>query len=241
MNGMTYTYTGGPNNTNINISLTYAYRPMPKSQFYYEARPGQLFYLAEFLTPTSYPVIQIAKEIPGQTLETVGPAIWSRVMSKIKYVLDREQFNADEWFMFPFELLKSMKGDCEDSANLAASLLIACGVTDAAVVYGTVVVDEGVYKHAWVEVGDTLIEATLPRWDPKRRPPYYQPEWKVAWGFSYQVGMPKGYKFGVDMSVFGFAFGMNSNENEKPQKTGVPKLDPEALKRLHEKLEKEAT
>jgi len=224
----------------IELETQYSYRPRPRSQFYYEARPGQLFYMSEFITPTAYTIIQIAKKIPGQTLRQVGPPIMEQVMKQIEYVLDSEQFDADEWFMFPFEVLRTKKGDCEDHANLVTSLLVACGVTDATTTYGTVVVNENIYRHAWVEVGDIVIESTLHKWDPKVRPNWYKPEFKVAWGYSYQVGIPTGWGFSVDMEAFGYGgYEVNSGNNNDRRKP--PKLSREELKKLHEKLEKEAT
>jgi len=50
------------------------------------------------------------------------------VQTNIKYVSDKRQFNLPEFWMFPFETLKTRRGDCDDGAILAGCLLVAAGV-----------------------------------------------------------------------------------------------------------------
>lgn len=194
------------------------YRPQPKTSFVYLARPPQLFFFDEFITPLDHSVFELTKVIDGDSLEAVGARCFD-IVRPVEYVTDLSQFGVEDFFMFPFEVLKSRKGDCEDQANLLTSLLTGCGVTGAATVYGIVRVNEKEYAHAWTEVGGVFIESTLDEYKPMERPAYYLPEMAVAWGYSYPVG------YGVGWMV-----------NNSPPERKLPKLTPEELKKLHDQL-----
>lgn len=199
----------------------YAYRPQPKTSFVYPGRPPQLFFFDEFITPVSLSVFQITREIPGSTLEEVGPRCYGVVMG-MEYVTDWEQFHVEDFFQLPFEMLKNRKGDCEDYSNLLTSLLTGCGLPNATTVYGTVALEDRVYAHSWCEVGRVFIEPTDPEYRPlEERPGFYAPEIAVAWGYSYPVGYAVSWQ------------AMNSEPKRKH-----PKLTPEELKKLHEALRK---
>lgn len=195
----------------------YQYRPQPKTSFAYLARPPQRFFFNEFITPLALSVFEITKEISGDSLEAVGPGCHGALRG-MEYVTDLEQFHIEDFFEFPFEMLKNRKGDCEDFANLLTSLLAGCGL-EAATVYGAVSLEEKTYAHAWTEVGQTFIEATDPEYRPKLgRPDFYHPEMAITWGYDYPVG-------------YGVSWIGNPNSTRR-----YPKLTPEELKRLHEKL-----
>lgn len=196
----------------------YQYRPQPKTSFAYMARPPQRFFFNEFITPLALSVFEITKGVTGDTLEAVGPGCYG-ALHGMEYVTDLEQFQVEDFFELPFEMLKNRKGDCEDFANLLTSLLTGCGLSNAVTVYGAVSLEDRTYAHAWCEVGQTFIEATEPEYRPKpARPDFYYPEMAIAWGYSAPLG---------------YAVGWVGNPEQKRR---YPKLSPEELKRLHEKL-----
>ena len=196
----------------------YQYRPQPKTSFAYLARPPQRFFFNEFITPLNLSVFEITREIAGDSLEAVGPRCYESLRG-MEYVTDLEQFKVDDFFEMPFEMLKNRKGDCEDFANLLTSLLTGCGL-NATTVYGAVILEERTYAHAWTEIGPAFIEATDPEYRVlASRPDFYRPEMAIAWGYSYPVGYAVGW------------VGGNPDDKRK-----LPKLPPEELRKLHEKL-----
>lgn len=208
-------------------------RIYPRTTYYYMARPGQYFFLDEFLTPTAYPIQQIAGLIKGEQLSEVGPQAFELGPGKVVYTMDSKQFGVDEYFQFPFETLKHGRGDCEDESYLLASILLACGLLGTEVVLGTLVLGNKRYGHVWVEVGGVAIEATAPKWntipDPKEMG--YFGEWRVGFGFVMQAGPLMAYQL-----VKPVAFGTNPEETQVLKRT-LPKLDEEEHKELMEKLE----
>lgn len=96
--------------------------------------------------------------------------IWQWVVKNIDYVCDDSSQRLTEFYQFPAETIALKKGDCEDSAFLLASLLVASGISEYCVraVLGTVKwnddrVSEG---HAWVIYEDEsgiwrILEPTL--------------------------------------------------------------------------------
>ena len=199
-------------------------QPQPRFPYYYEAKPGQKFYLEEFITPVHCGIREHAARISGTTLDEVGPGCFKVVAAK-EYVLDRDQFGVEEYFQFPWEILKSGKGDCEDQANLLTSLLISCGIQNAMTVYGYVEIDKRRYGHAWTEVGPVFIESTIGEYRPMARPEYYHPEIQIGWLYGMMVSyQPVAWIPG----------------SEEIKKRTLPKLTPEELKELHERLKKPA-
>ncbi len=198
----------------------YQYRPQPKTSFVYLARPPQLFFFDEFITPLNLAVFEITKGIAGDTLEAVGAGCYGALRG-MEYVTDLEQFHVEDFFEFPFEMLKNRKGDCEDFANLLTSLLTGCGLANAATLYGAVTLEDRTYAHAWCEVGPVFIEASDPEYRPlANRPAFYLPEVSVAWGYYASLG---------------YAVSWLGNPEHKRR---YPKLSPEELKKLHEQLRK---
>ena len=96
--------------------------------------------------------------------------IWEWVANTITYASDRSSQGCENFFQFPAETIALGTGDCEDSAFLLASLLIASGISEYCVraVMGSVKwsddqVSEG---HVWVNYKDEtgvwrLLEPTL--------------------------------------------------------------------------------
>ena len=52
----------------------------------------------------------------------------SWVIDNIKYITDKQQLGIEEEWMFPYETLITLKGDCDDGAILMANMIIISGV-----------------------------------------------------------------------------------------------------------------
>jgi len=50
------------------------------------------------------------------------------VIDNITYISDKEEFDMDEYWCFPYELLNTRKGDCDDGAILLSNLMASCGI-----------------------------------------------------------------------------------------------------------------
>jgi hypothetical protein len=94
--------------------------------------------------------------------------IWDYVAGSVQYITDKKSFGLEDFWLFPEETLVLQKGDCEDSAFLLATLLLASGISEhcVRVVLGRVSTPDGAYGHAWVvyqnELGRwCLLESTL--------------------------------------------------------------------------------
>ncbi|VVB70386.1 Transglutaminase-like superfamily protein [uncultured archaeon] len=94
--------------------------------------------------------------------------IWDYVAKSVKYVTDKASLGLEDFWLFPEETLVLQKGDCEDTAFLLATLLLASGISEhcVRVVLGKVSGPDGIYGHAWVvyqgESGPwCLLESTL--------------------------------------------------------------------------------
>jgi len=221
-------------------------RPEPQVAYYYEGRPGQKFFLNEFITPVSYPVWNIARRIKGRTLSQIGKEIWDKVFKKMKYVLDHEQFKVKEYFLFPFELLKRKQGDCEELANTCTSFLVACGI-NAQTVYGAVEVKGRRYKHAWTEADGMIIETTnLRRFSAFPPPPEYEGEYFIPWGYGAYKGVGveekprelRGWVFGEE-KIEEEEFTTNGGEKEEEveeEEEEVEKVELEELPKVPEEL-----
>lgn len=150
--------------------------PLP-GEIAYLARPPATLYLHEFVQPLSHDVYEIAKQIAE--IEDENAAIeqaFMKAIATVEYELDEQQFGKPDWFQFPFEVLMTRRGDCEDTANLLTSILRAAGISAAMTAYGIVTIDGRQFRHAWTEVNYTVIETTIDDFVPVTRPPEYQPE-----------------------------------------------------------------
>ena len=94
--------------------------------------------------------------------------IWDYVARSVEYVADKQSCGLEDFWFFPEETLMLHRGDCEDSAFLLATLLLASGVSEhcVRVALGSVASPDGSYGHAWVvyqnEAGAwCLLESTL--------------------------------------------------------------------------------
>jgi hypothetical protein len=94
--------------------------------------------------------------------------IWDYVAKGVEYVTDKKSFGLEDFWLFPEETLVLHKGDCEDTAFLLASLLLASGISEhcVRVILGKVSSPDGLFGHAWVvyqgESGQwCLLESTL--------------------------------------------------------------------------------
>jgi hypothetical protein len=204
-----------------------AARPEPRCMYYYKARPGQEFFLDEFLTPVAKEVKRITDTVKGETLAEVGAKMFEPV-KEINYVTDQEGKGVPEYFKYPVETLKDGTGDCEDQAYLLASLLTGTGVQNVTVMFGTVEVEGKSFGHAWVEAEGKFIESTYPEYKPlDQRPDFYHPEIAVSWGYSYPMGAPLGWQ--VALEIAAGPFGQEVTRV-------LPQPSPEDLEKLHKKL-----
>lgn len=121
--------------------------------------PGQWHDVRQFVQPDNPDVLSVYSEI--------GPAPWALydwVCRNIDYRKD-----VGEFWQTPSETLRGA-GDCEDSANLLTSLLIAAGMP----VY-TVLGDYQGYGHAWCEYNGQVMETTYTSARPVPDPQDYCP------------------------------------------------------------------
>ncbi|MEP5758697.1 MAG: transglutaminase family protein [Litoreibacter sp.] len=100
--------------------------------------------------------------------------VWQWVAKEIRYVSDENSQDRGNFYQFPAETIALGFGDCEDSAFLLASLLIASGISEycVRVVMGSVKWDDNRVSegHVWVVYKDEtgiwrLIEPTLSKDD----------------------------------------------------------------------------
>jgi len=95
--------------------------------------------------------------------------IWKYVVENITYRPDRIAQRKPDFWQFPAETIALESGDCEDSAFLLASLLLASGISPFCirVVFGTLTQRDGMQTaHAWPiyknESGEwRVLESTL--------------------------------------------------------------------------------
>ncbi len=94
--------------------------------------------------------------------------IWDYVARIIEYLPDKNAYGLEDFWLFPEETLLLRKGDCEDSAFLLTTLLLASGISEhvVRVVLGQVVSADSIYGHAWVVYQNEqgiwcLLESTL--------------------------------------------------------------------------------
>ena len=93
---------------------------------------------------------------PGIDMKGKKLKDYLKIMSKkFTYIRDIDNFGYSDIWQIPEQLEKSGRGDCEDMSIYLADWLISDGY-DAWVVIGTFH-DQG---HAWVEVGDFILDAT---------------------------------------------------------------------------------
>jgi transglutaminase-like putative cysteine protease len=77
----------------------------------------------EFIVPYDPIVMSVALALlPQQTFDYIY-RVWE-YCQHIKYKTDKEIVGAEEFFQFPNETITNGVGDCEDNANLVASLLL---------------------------------------------------------------------------------------------------------------------
>ena len=96
--------------------------------------------------------------------------VWRWVLEHVDYTSDDSSHRRGEFYQFPAETIALGKGDCEDSAFLLASLLIASGISEycvravlGSIKWGDDQISEG---HAWVTYKDEvgiwrLLETTM--------------------------------------------------------------------------------
>jgi predicted transglutaminase-like cysteine proteinase len=94
--------------------------------------------------------------------------IWEYVALSVQYITDKTTFGLEDIWLFPEETLILKKGDCEDSAFLLATMLLASGISEhcVRVVLGRISTPGGSYGHAWVVYQNEsglwcLLESTL--------------------------------------------------------------------------------
>lgn len=114
------------------------------------------------------------KELPNTkeagSFDKRAMLIWDYVAKRIRYVYDKNAHKLPDFWMVPEETLSIKRGDCEDSALLLCSLLLASGISPFCVraALGTIYneKDKLIGGHAWPiyldEGGDwRILEATL--------------------------------------------------------------------------------
>lgn len=80
-----------------------------------------------FVNPDSDELQKIVKKFKGtDDQKALKSQKW--VIKNIKYVSDKKQTGLPEYWFFPFETLKTRKGDCDDGAILMANLMLASGI-----------------------------------------------------------------------------------------------------------------
>lgn len=70
----------------------------------------------------------VPKIIRKKTMDSIARSCLIYVINNVKYVGDKIQTGATEYWQFPFETLKSRKGDCEDGAILLANMMLRSGI-----------------------------------------------------------------------------------------------------------------
>jgi transglutaminase superfamily protein len=120
--------------------------------------------------------------------------IWRWVCREITYVGDLGSQGTREFWQFPSETIALRQGDCEDSAVLLASLLLAAGVSPfcVRVVIGSIKIAGDLIPHVWTiykdekgiwriletTAGDPGAPGSWPKADSAcepNAPPFYQP------------------------------------------------------------------
>ena len=109
-----------------------------------------------------------AERSPG-TFDARAKEVWRWVTESISYAEDAPNQLLTDFWQFPAETIATGKGDCEDSAFLLASLLLASGISPycVRVVFGTLeVAGSGPIPHAWTVYKDEsgrwcTLESTL--------------------------------------------------------------------------------
>jgi hypothetical protein len=106
---------------------------------------------------------------PG-TFDRRAWLVWDRMAREIRYSFDKDRQGYEDFWLFPDETLSLGIGDCEDSAILLATLLIASGISPycVRVVLGNTFDAHGTILggHSWTVYQDEggvwrLLEATL--------------------------------------------------------------------------------
>jgi len=107
---------------------------------------GEWHDVREFVQPADWQVQNVYQRIGDDPWEC-----YRYVCENISYEMERL-----EYWRWPSETLTRMKGDCEDTSFVLASLLRNFS-SDAWVVVGRYIN----YGHAWVETGGQIMETTL--------------------------------------------------------------------------------
>ncbi len=94
--------------------------------------------------------------------------VWEWIAREIRYVDDLGSTGTREFWQFPSETIALQQGDCEDSAVLLATLLLAAGISPfcVRVVIGEVTLEGVAIPHAWPIYKDEhgcwrILEATV--------------------------------------------------------------------------------
>jgi len=154
---------------------------------------NETYYINEFITPETYMVQKLANELAKSTADETAWELFRWVVEQVEYpiragipeallvfcdfhLLFRHPFTPKlsavlfDYWKFPVETLRDLKGDCEDTSMLLTSLLRALNLP-AYCVIGEVVIDGVPYGHAWViydhcKYGWVILESTLDSLDP---------------------------------------------------------------------------
>ncbi len=141
------------------LDNTVVVKPCPT----YPARPEGDYFVYSFLTPENKEVIAMAQKLMEENGWRDDPLmVFFNFVRTIKYVSDRKQHGIPEYWSFPCETLKRLKGDCEDVSWLLGSLLLATQYLDELQGSGLNVYADDMVRvplgafqgngHAWVDV-----------------------------------------------------------------------------------------
>jgi hypothetical protein len=111
--------------------VPYSGRPMPhKGSLFGGTDKAVNQDVRSFIWDREFLLQRLAREIRlggPQDQDSIAQRCQQWVVSNIQYVSD-ETLGASEYWLYPIELIALGKGDCEDGANLMASLMVMAGV-----------------------------------------------------------------------------------------------------------------
>jgi len=146
-----------------------------------------------FVNVNDYQLQQIVAAFSGLSDDEKALECLRWVIQHVSYVSDKAEFGLDEFWCYPNELLKVLKGDCDDGAILLANLMLAAGVPYWKIRLTAGLVPEG--GHAYVtyfcEKGGCWVALDwcyYPSLDPVDGRPDYKlsPIYREVW-FSWNV------------------------------------------------------
>jgi transglutaminase-like putative cysteine protease len=115
--------------------------PTPKKKgWFFISKPRSpkiRYHIQEFITPDSPSIrkaaeafLQVAQPEQEGYFDRVSLLLQKHVSARVVYTSDTVQTGYIEFWQFPVETLQLNTGDCEDGANLLASLMLAAGVPE---------------------------------------------------------------------------------------------------------------